>query len=191
MRRAIWLWVVVAFLVGLAPGAALFWWKNGSYNAARGQLISRNAQLGAENQSLTTKLHSAEASVSALAAQLAAPPTPSAATTPTSSSGAQPKGLPNITGRTVSPSPVAPGAKLALTVKLTGHADKVNLRIATVSGQFDKTYFLARLSFDSSGEVWGKTITAPPSADTYRFFAIAYSGGQKYPMPGILTFDVK
>ncbi len=187
MRRAMWVWVVLAFLVGLVPGAALLWLQQGSYNAGRTQLMSRNAQLRAEVQSLTVELHSSETSLSALAAQLPAPTTSSAPT----STGGQPTGLPVITARSVSSDPVSHGAKLTLTVKLTGHADKVHLRIATTSVSFDKTYFLARLSFDSAGETWGNTITAPPTAGTYRYYAIAYAGGRKYPMPGIQTFVVK
>lgn len=194
MRRWIWVWVVVAFLVGLVPGVTLLWLERGSYISARTQLLSRNAQLRSETQSLTAELRAAEASLSALTAKFPAPaPVPqtpnSLPTTPSTS--AQPTGVPTVTDRSVSPDPVSGGGKLTLTVKVTGHADKVDMRIATANGSFDKTYFLARTGSDATGETWSKAITAPATAGTYRFFAIAIAGTTRYPQAGIKTFVVK
>lgn len=199
MRRTVWVWIVVAFVVGLLPGVAAAWWLRTDALSARQQLVARNSELHAENQLLLTRLNAAEATVSALTARLAqAAPAPASSAPSTSAvtsdaSGGTPSGPPNITERAASPQQVKAGGKLTLTVKLTGHATKVNMRIAGPGG-FDKTYFLGRESFNGTGEVWGKVIDAPSAAGTYNYYSIAYDeAGKKYPMPGVSewTFQVQ
>jgi hypothetical protein len=193
MRKAVWIWVVVAFVAGLLPGAGAALWLRSGWVAARSQLVSRNSQLHAENQALQTRLDGAEASVTALSAKVSqTPPTgvESSAAGTTSASGT-PTGPPNIAERAVSPAQPTPGAKLTLSAKLTGHAEKVNMRI-TGPGGFDKTYFLARVQSSGTGEVWESTTKAPSTPGTYKYYAIAYAGGAKYPMPGTdFAFVVK
>jgi hypothetical protein len=195
MRKVGWYWLIVAFLVGLAPGAGATWWFHSSWASARSALITRNSELHAENQTLLTRLNSAEASAATLSSkveQLQASPvasTPSTTGTGTAGGGT-PTGPPNITTRSATPEQATAGGTLMLTVKLTGHADKVNMRV--VGAGFDKTYFLARTTAASAGEVWESSTKAPTKPGTYHYYAIAYAGGTKYPMPGTqFTFVVK
>lgn len=187
MRKHVWLWVIVAFLVGLAPGAATSWWLWRNAGEARTELVERNAELSAENKALEVRVNSAEASVSALTTRLeqarlgATVSSPSAAGTATAAAGTG--GAPNITERAVSPQKTSPGGKITLTVKLTGRAERVDMRIVSKTPGFDKIYYLAKISSDG-GETWEKVIEAPGAPGEYRYYAIAWSGGKKYTMPG-------
>jgi cytoskeletal protein RodZ len=190
MRKALWIWVIVAFVVGLAPGAAAAWWLRRTSVATRQQLIATNTTLRSQNRALQTKLDAAEASVTALSDQIAqAQAGPSATTVQTSTSTtAGPTGEPTIVGRAVKPLVVTHGGKLVLSVVVTGHADKVNMRVVGRGGAFDKTYFLGKASVESTGATWEKTIEAPETPGNYNYYAIAYSGGKKYTMPGVAEF---
>ncbi len=185
MRRAVWGYVLVAFVVGLLPGGAgaFLLWRTST--GTRAQLMSRNAQLNSENQALLQRVNSAEASVSALTSkldQLNAQVLGTRSVSSASTGTGTPSGPPGIFERSVTPSEVSPGGKVTLTVKLKGHADVAKIRIA--GGSFDKIYDLARESYDSDGEVWQNVIKAPSAGGTYRYYAIAYAGGRKYTMPG-------
>lgn len=196
MRKIVWIWVVVAFVAGLLPGAALAWWVRADALSTRQELVSRNSTLHAESQQLQNRLNASEASVSVLTTRLdqsrAGASVASAVDSTGAASGASPSGPPSITERKVAPEQVKPDDDLTLSVKLTGHAKRVNMRI--VRGKFDKTYYLARVSSDSAGEVWEKSIAAPSAAGEYHYYAIAYDeAGAKFPMPGTSgwTFLVK
>lgn len=183
MRKVAWIWVLVAFVVGLlAPAAGAVWlWRTD--RSTRAALVSRNAELNTENKALTTRLNSAEASVSALNTRVDSLQAQSSGTPATSIVGTAagaPSGPPNIYERSVSPTEVAAGGKLTLTIRLTGHASLAKMRI--VGGSFDKIYDLAREKYDSRGEVWQNVVKAPP-AGTYHFYAIAYDAANaKYTM---------
>jgi hypothetical protein len=198
MRKALWIWVAAAFVVGLLPGGIAAWWVRQSSVSTRTQLMARNADLKSLNSALQDKVNSVEASMAALSAkidqtQAAAQVTPAASASSGTSSSGTPSGAPNITERSVSPAQVSASGKLTLTVKLTGHADKVHMRIANSSGTFDKTYYLARTGTDAKGETWTDTITAPSASGKYTYYGIAYAGTTKYPMAGVsgFTFQVK
>lgn len=189
MRKAVWIWVAVAFVLGLLPGAGLFVYTRNSSLAARRQLVSDNSSLQSENQDLTSRLNAAEASVSALSArvaqwQSAGGTIQTSAGGTSTATGSTTSGPPTVKERSVSPEETSGGGKILLTAKLTGHAEKVNMRIVSKDGSFDKTYFLARSADEGPMEVWQSEIDAPRGKGEYRYFAIAYAGGQKYPMPG-------
>lgn len=197
MRKIAWAWLILAFVAGLAGGLGVAWWVRSGAVTSRQALLKRNSELHGETQVLATRLNSAEGTISVLKARLEQNAVASSAVATSSSgggaSGCTPSGPPKITERAVSPQQVKSGAQLTLTVKLTGHASRVNMRVAGPGG-FDKTYFLGRESFNGSGEVWGKTIEAPSSAGVYRYYAIAYdANGVKYPMPGVSgwSFEVQ
>ncbi|HEY3318544.1 MAG TPA: hypothetical protein VGK50_08995 [Coriobacteriia bacterium] len=186
MRRAVWVWVLVAFVVGLLPGGGAAWFLWRTNRESRAQLISRNTALHAENQALQARLNATEASVSVLTRQLEQQNAQSSGTAVSSaggSAGTAPTGPPGIFERSVSPEQVAAGGQITLTIKLKGHAEIAKMRV--VGGSFDKIYDLARESFDSTGEVWQKRIKAPSSPGTYRYYAIANAAGKKYTMPGV------
>lgn len=192
MRKAVWLWVVVAFVVGLAPGGATSWWLWQTGRESRTQLAQHNAGLDAENKRLQTRLNAAEASVSALGTRLEqargqAPwGVPSATSASAASTGGgTPTGPPTITERAVAPQATSPSGKITLSVKLKGHADKVDMRLVARAGGFDKIHYLAKTSSDASGETWEKVIEAPTAKGEYRYYAIAWAGGVKYTMPGV------
>lgn len=198
MRKAVWVWVAVAFVLGLLPGAGLFAYTRNSSIAARRQLVSDNSSLQYENQNLQSRLNAAEASVSALSARVAQWQSAGGTVQASSSGTATPvgsttTGAPTIKERSVAPEEVASGGKILLSAKLTGHAEKVNMRVVSKDGSFDKTYFLARSADEGPLEVWQSEIEAPEDKGEYKYFAIAYAGGQKYPMPGASgwTFRVK
>lgn len=198
MRKAVWIWVAVAFVLGLLPGAGLFLYTRNSSLATRRQLVSDNSSLQYENQNLQSRLNAAEASVSALSArvaqwQSAGGTVQTSANGTTTATGSTTSGPPTVKERSVSPAETSGGGNILLTAKLTGHAEKVNMRIVSKDGSFDKTYFLARSADEGPMEVWQSEIDAPRDKGEYRYFAIAYAGGQKYPMPGVSgwTFQVK
>jgi cell division protein FtsB len=195
MRRFLWLWIVLAFLLGLVPGVGLFLFTRTTYIENYRQVAARNAQLVEKNRKLELQLDSAEASASAFAAEAARQQTGSSAdATGTGTAGEVPTGGPTtITAKSATPSPVARGAKLTLSMSVAGKAaERANIRIVGPGG-FDKTYFLGKTGTQNGAEVWEKTIDAPRTPGAYRYYAIAYSGGQKVTMPQTanVTFAVK
>lgn len=197
MRKVVWVWVLVAFVVGLLPGAAGSVWLWRTNRSARATLLSRNAQLNTENKALTTRVNSAEASVTALNTKidsLQAQTSGAAATPIAGATGtAAPAGPPSIYERSVSPTEAVAGKPLKLTVKLTGHASLAKMRIFGGPAKFDKIYNLARESYDSKGEVWQVEIIAPASAGNYHCVGIAVDTAKASHLtsPGSFTVSSK
>lgn len=190
MRKVAWFWVIIAFIIGLAPGVALFAWQRSSSLAVRQQLLTRNASLRQQNQALDTQRRSAEASVSVLAAKLETAQTPPPGIRPQTGTTVA-TGPVSVTSRSVTPAQASRGANLTLKIEVTGAPDKVDMRI--VGPGFDKTYYLAKASTQDGGQTWTKEIAAPSAAGTYRFYGLAFAAGKKYTMPGTVgfTFTVK
>jgi hypothetical protein len=192
-----WGWVVASVLVGLGIGLTIMF-VQGSGRASeisklKAQLTKQSAEASGTLSDLQARLANAEASVTDLtaknsqltsdlaAAQVAAP---AAGTAGTSSSGTL-----SFVSRTVSPSTVATGHSITLTVKIKGTADKVRMQI--VGTGYNKTIYLTRVSTSGGVQTWRKTVTAPTKKGVYNYFAGAYIGTKHSTMSGTRSFTVK
>ncbi len=188
-----WLWAGIAFVVGLAIGLGVFVWQFSTTErtiaTAKRSLESQNASLTAEVQRLTNAARTAEASVAAITT----PGTGASATT--SSAGgqqtaAQPTGPVKITARSVTPAQVARGKQITLTLKVQGSGvTAARMRIYSPAASYDKIFDLAKVAGDPT--TWTRTISAPSTPGTFKYFALAYVGGTRYTMPGVSGFTFK
>jgi Tfp pilus assembly protein PilX len=173
-RNKFWGWVVVSLLAGLLVGLGVMFVARGS---SAGQVSALEERLAAQSKdasdtiaAMQATLASAEASITDLTAQnsqLASdlatakaaatkPPTVAANTV-------------TITSRSVSPTSVEASHTLVLTVKVTGHPDKVRMQI--VGTGYDQTFYLTKISTSGQSETWRRSIKAPTKKGTYRYYA--------------------
>lgn len=196
-----WGWVVVSLLVGLGIGLATMFVQSAGraseINKLKSQLTSQNEEASGTLADLQARLAGAETSVTDLTAKnsqltsdLASTQAALAAAKKVSSSTSS-TGTLEITSRAVSPSSMAPGANITLTVKVKGHADKVRMQV--VGTGYDKLYYLTKVSSSGGVETWRRTVTAPTKKGVYRYYAGAFIGTKKFTMPGVSawTFEVK
>ena len=189
-----WAWVVVSLLVGLGLGLGIMLW-NSAANTSR--VAALEARLSGAGSDASAAVAAAEASVTALSAQnaqlasdlSAAQSQLDAASTGSTTSTATIA----VASRNVSPSTVATGGALTLTVTATGHPGSVTMRVYTTSRSFDKTYTLKRVSTSGDTETWRLAIKAPTRSGTYHYFATAILGTTRVTMPGASpkSFTVK
>jgi uncharacterized membrane-anchored protein YhcB (DUF1043 family) len=195
-----WGWVVVSLLVGLGIGLAIMFMQGAGraseINKLKSQLTSRSQDASGTLSDLQARLAGAEASVTELTARnsqltsdLASTQAALAAAKKTTSSTSS-TGTLVITSRAVSPSRVATGASLTLTVKVKGHADRVRMEI--IGTGYDKLYYLTKVSTSGGVETWSHKVTAPSKKGTYRYYAGAFIGTKRFTMSGVSpTFQVK
>lgn len=191
-----WGWVVVSLLVGLGIGLTIMFIQGGGrateINKLRSQLTTQSEEASATLVDLQARLASAEASVTGLTAtnsqltsDLAAAKTTAKTTASTTNAGTL-----SFVSRSVSPSTVASGASLTLTVKVKGSATKVRMQITGgPSGYSSTVHALHKTSTSNGVQTWKVTITAPSKKGTYDYVVGAYLGTKKITSNG--TFKVK
>ena len=60
------------------------------------------------------------------------------------------------------------------------------------SSSYNELFYLSKVSTSSSGtETWRKTIKAPKTKGTYKYYAGAFKGDEKTTMGGTKSFTVK
>lgn len=198
-RGTFWGFLVLALVIGLVIGLGVMVWQRASLTSDIRALETKLATAEASTtataqqlQDLEARLASADASMTELTAQnaqltadLAAAKTALAAATSSTVT---------ITERAVSPTSVEASHTLALTVKVQGKADKVQMRIVGQSGiTYSQTFNLTKSTTSGDIVTWKRSVTAPSKKGTYRYYATAYVGTKKYEMPGVSawTFVVK
>jgi cytoskeletal protein RodZ len=200
-RAAFWGLLVLALVIGAAGGVGVLVWQRTALTAQIRALETKvataeanSAAAGQQVADLEARVASAETSFTDLTAQntqLAA----DLAAARAALASAQSAGTITFTERSVSPTSVEASHTLALTVKLKGNADKVQVRIVgtgTVSS-YTKTTNLTKSTTSADVVTWKRSVTAPGKTGTYRYYATAYIGTKKYEMAGVSawTFVVK
>lgn len=185
--KFLWLFVLLAFLIGTILGLSVFWWQKISFDQ---QLQSQRKQFKTELEKTRRTTQELEKKIAKLESQ-AINETESNQTSSTNSSkktssSTSSKPL-NITSRSADPGTVAPEGDLTLQVELEGEADKVEMEI-TGEG-FKKTYSLKKIFTSEGMEVWETTISAPSNPGLYRYFAHAYQGDKQVSMPGVSAWS--
>jgi hypothetical protein len=195
-QRLFWLWIVLAFLVGLAPGLGLFYYKYTTANARAQALIDDKSTLTgkvATQDKQIAKLQSELASTQAVAAPIpASTPTPS---TPTTGAPAIPNVKPGeiaFVTRTAAPDPVAVGGALKIATLVAGSATDVYMQIKSADGLTSKVYKLKKGATDGKATTWSRDdATAPKTAGDYSLFVWGFVGKAKTVMPGVGKLTVK
>jgi uncharacterized membrane-anchored protein YhcB (DUF1043 family) len=194
-----WGWVVVSLLVGLGIGLTIMFMqgagRSSEINKLRSQMTAQSEEASATLSDLQAGLASAEASVAALTAensQLTSDLASSQAALSAANKGSSTSstGTLTITSRSVTPSTVATGAHITLTVKLRGRATKVRMQIKGPGG-YSKLYYLKKTSTSGTTQTWKVTVTGPSRKGTYSYFVGAYIGTKKFTLAGSRTFLVK
>jgi hypothetical protein len=195
-ERYFWLWIALAFVVGLVPGVIGLVWYRTTTSAYSARLVERRNALTAENTKLTadnTKLESDVASAQAAAA--AASPGQFSTGSDTTSAGPVPKPKPGqiaFVSRTVSPSTAAPGATIALSTVIAGKATDAYMQVKSETGTVSKIWKLHRGSLDGDAQTWIRSdAIAPKAAGSYVVFSWAFVGPKKFVMPGAGLLTVK
>jgi len=195
-ERYFWLWIALAFIVGLVPGAiGLVWYRTTTtaYNARlverRNILTAENAKLGADNNKLESELASAQAAAAAASSGQ------SGTGSDTTSTGPVPKPKPGqiaFVSRTISPSPAAPGATIALSTVIAGKATDAYMQVKSETGAVSKIWQLHRGSSGGDPQTWIRSdAIAPKVAGSYVVFSWAFVGPKKFVMPGAGLLTVK
>jgi hypothetical protein len=193
-QRFFWLWIVLAFLLGLLPGLGLFAYKYVTANARAEALITQvqtKADKVAAQDKQIAKLESEVASAQAAAAPVP-DPSPSNAATGTPAIPDVKAGQIEFVTRTAAPDPVAPGGALKLSTVVAGSATEVYMQIKSADGQVSKIYRLNKGAADGKATTWARSdATAPKTAGTYSLFVWGFVGKAKTVMPGIGRLTVK
>ncbi|HEX9092424.1 MAG TPA: hypothetical protein VF902_00435 [Coriobacteriia bacterium] len=204
-RPNLWALLAIGFAVGIALGAVLLLWQrfalNREIDALSARLESAEASATAASQlaeGYDLRLASAEASMQALTTQnseLASDLVGTRASLETANKQiAEASSTVTITERSVSPTSVEASHSLVLQVKLQGKPDKVQMKIVGQSGvSYSKTFNLTKSTTSGNAQTWKRSVTAPPTPGTYRYYATAYVGTKSFEMPGVSawTFEVK
>lgn len=199
-----WAFLALGLAIGVIIAAGLLFWQKTAADAQIDRLTRRleSAEASASSSSalfedIEQQLRSAETSIDALSVQNSQLASELASTRSALASATalldEASRTVTITERAVSPSSIAASGTITLEVKLKGKADKVQMKIVGVSVTgFTKTYNLSKVSTASGVETWRKTITAPGTAGTYRYYATAWVGTKTFEMPGVSawTFQV-
>lgn len=203
-KNKFWGWVIVSVLIGLGIGLVIMFvqgaGRTGEINKLRSELAAKSDEASVTLGDLQAQLSSAEASVTDLEARntqltsdlTAAQVALEAAKKSSSSQSTGATGTITFVSRSVTPSQVATGANIVLTVKLKGGADKVRMQISGTG--YSKLYYLTKVSTSSSGvETWKRTAHAPAVKGVYRYYAGAFIGTKKFTMTGTsaYSFEVK
>lgn len=197
-RNKFWGWVVVSLLVGLLVGLGVMFIGRGS---SSGEVTALEEKFAAQSKEasdtiavMQASLASAEASITDLTATNSQLASDLAAAQAAAQKTAVADNTLTITSRSVSPTSVEASHTLVLTVKVTGHPDKVRMQIlGTGSLSYDEMYYLSKVSTSGDTEVWRRSIKAPAKKGVYRYYAGAFIGSKKVTMPGVSawTFEVK
>ena len=201
-RNKFWGWVVVSLLVGLLVGLGVMFIVRGSSAATVTTLEKQVATLSAQSKeasdtiaAMQASLASAEASITDLTAKNSQLTSDLATAKAAAKKTTVAAGSLTITSRSVSPQSVEASHTLVLTVKVTGHPDKVRMQILGTGSvsSYDQTYYLSKVSTSGNTETWRRSIKAPAKKGVYRYYAGAFIGTKKVTMPGVsaLTFQVK
>ena len=186
-QRFFWLWIALAFAIGLLPGVAgLLWYRSAStaytarLNEKRNELVAENTKLQADN----TKLKS---QVTAL--------TVSSASSAPASTGPVPAPAPGtiaFVSRAVNPDTVASGGAILLTTVIAGKADNVYMQVKSANGSVSKIYKLIKGATSGNAITWTrKDALAPKTAGVYTVFSWADANGKQFMMDGAGTLTVK
>ena len=193
-ERYFWLWIVLAFVVGIIPGAAGLLWYRSTTTARTGRLVERINTLTAENTKLladSKQLQSDAASAKAAADSAAAGQSGSE----TTSLGPVPTPKPGqvaFVARTISPSPAAPGATISLSTVIAGKATDAYMEVKSESGAVSKIWQLHKGSTEGNAQTWSRVdAIAPKAGGAYVVFSWAYVGSKKFVMPGAGVLTVK
>lgn len=184
-QKKFWAWVIVSLILGLGIGLGIMAVAS-SGTAAR--IAALEASAGGTGADASATVAAAEASIAILTEQNVQLASDLAAAqaqidAPSGGSTASTAAI-SVVSRTVSPSSVATGGALTLTVKVSGHPDTVTMRIYTSSKSYDKTFTLKRLSTSETSETWRSATKAPTKTGTYRYYATAILGSTRVTMPG-------
>lgn len=192
-----WGWVVVSLLVGLGIGLVIMFVQSAGrasdLNKLKSQMTAQSEEASATITDMQGRLTEADASIADLTArnsQLTSDAAAAQAAAAAAKKTTPAAGTLVITSRSVSPSTVATGARITLTVRVKGTADKVRMQISGPGGYY-KLYYLKRASTSGGVQTWRTTVTAPSKKGTYAYFVGAYIGTKKFTMAGTRTFVVK
>jgi hypothetical protein len=194
-ERYFWLWIALAFLVGLVPGVlGLLWYRNSaaSYNATlveqRNTLNAQNAKLAADKARLESEVASAQAAATPQSGSSNSGSDPtSSAPVPTPKPGEI-----TFVDRNISPSPVSAGAKLSLSTTIAGKATDAYMQVQSSDRSVSKIWQLHKGAANGNAVTWIRSdATAPKNPGAYVVLSWAYVGTKKSLMPGAGELTVK
>lgn len=199
------MFALLGLAVGILIGVGLLAWLRAAMLADQRTLERRVRTVEASSTmaagqvaSLTTQLSNAEASITALASQneslTAQLASATASLSEANSKLAVATKTLTITERSASPASVVKGQPLVLEVKIQGSADKVQMKLLGLSPvSYSQTYTLTKVGTTAGIQTWRRTVTAPSTVGTYRYYATAFIGTKEFEMSGVSawTFEVK
>jgi uncharacterized membrane-anchored protein YhcB (DUF1043 family) len=198
-KSKFWAWVGCSVALGFIIGAGLMIVLGNSsatkqISVLKLQLNEQSTQSKAQIDQLNAQLASSDASLTAVNdkyTQLLAEKSKAKVATDTTAESST--ATLTVVSRTVDPESVTASDTITLTAKVKGSPDKVTMRITSKSGSYDQTVTLKKTSTSGSTQTWKRTIKAPKTKGTYRYYATASKGGNSATMPGASpsSFTVK
>ena len=197
-KSKFWGWVFSSLGLGLVIGVVVMLvlgnvQQTKQINAVKQQMAEQASQAKTAQDELTAKLASSETSLAALSAKYDALVAQQKAATNQSTSSSTSSDALEIVSRSVTPKSVTTSGTITMSAKVKGGPDKVTMRVIANSGSYDKTWSLSKSSTSGGVQTWTRTVKAPGSKGTYRYFATATLNGKSVTMPNASpsTFEVK
>jgi hypothetical protein len=197
-KSKFWGWVFTSLAVGLLLGGVVTWViSRTSYTRQiddlRLQLASEASQAASAQQTVQSRLDSADASLTALSQQyeaLKASNEAAKAKSVASSQTASTAPL-EVLSRTITPSTISTGDYITMRADVQGAATRVTMRIVPTSGGTPYTYSLKKVSSSGSKSSWKRVVSGPKVKGTYHYYATAYSSTSSATMPGAKPSTLK
>ncbi len=196
-ERLFWLWLIIAFLVGLLPGLALWYYQRTTANARATKQSEYIALLSSKVNDQTKQIAKLQSDVTSAQANAAAS-AGSAAGGSSSAGGASGTAAPptpapgevTFGARTISPDPATAGSPVALSVVIAGPATDAYMQFKGSGGS--KIWRLKAGAKTANGQTWGRTdASAPKTPGTYTVITWALVGTKTFTMKPSTVLTVK
>jgi hypothetical protein len=200
VERFFWLWLILAFLVGLLPGLGLWWYQRTTANARAERLLERvtldKTKLDARDKQLaklTSEVASAQAAlVSGTGTAPSGGSTSGGTGTAPVDTSPPPAGTVRFVSRTLTPSPASVGGPLSAAIVIAGDATDAYIELKNQSGTYSKIWRLKAGPKSGATRTWTRDdATAPKAAADYTVFTWAFVGPKRFVMKPSGSLTVK
>jgi hypothetical protein len=200
IERFFWLWLILAFLVGLLPGLGLWWYQRTTANARAERLLERvtvdKTKLDTQEKQLAKLRSEVTSAQAALAAGSITPPAGEGASGGTPAApvdvSAPPAGTVRFVSRTMTPSPASSGGPLSASIVIAGDASDAYIELKNQTGTYSKIWRLKGGARSGATQTWTRDdAVAPKTPAEYTVFTWAFVGDKRFVMKPSGSLTVK
>lgn len=196
IERFFWLWLLIAFVVGLIPGLGLWWYQRTVANARAEQQIQRVLMLNAKVNDqakqiakLTSQATSAQANAVAGGGG-GGSAAGGGSSSATANASAPPPGQITFVSSSVTPDPATAAGPIKITVVIAGGATDAYLQLKSTAGY--KIWRLKPGAKSGTTTTWARDdAIAPKTADQYTVITWAFVGSKRFVMKPSTVLTVK